>query len=100
MSKVLSNNPFFQKDEEPEEEVLTPEEVEIIKESLKPVDDFMTMSFKVRKDYVKLLRDYAYTNRLEIKEALDDALKTFFETVDTSSLLEYPEKPRKPRRRG
>lgn len=95
MSKTLGNNPLFE-----EEPVLTPEDVETIKAAVTDVDQFTTMSFKIRKKHLKKLRDYAFTNRLEIKEALDEALDQFLAKIDDSDLMEYPEKPRKSRKRG
>ena len=95
MSKTLGNNPLFE-----EEPVLTPEDVETIKAAVTDVDQFTTMSFKIRKKHLKKLRDYAFTNRLEIKEALDEALDQFLEKIDDSDLMECPEKPRKSRKRG
>lgn len=64
------------------------------------VDEFTTMSFKIRKTHLKKLRDYAFTNRLEIKEALDEALAQYLDPIDDSELMEYPEKPKKTRKRG
>ncbi len=95
MAKTLGNNPLFE-----EEPVLTPEDVETIKAAVTDVDQFTTMSFKIRKKHLKKLRDYAFTNRLEIKEALDEALDQFLAKIDDSDLMEYPEKPRKSRKRG
>ena len=96
--QTLGKNPLLAKmDEEP---IITPAEAEEIRRASSDVDDFTTMSFKVRKSHLKVLRDYAYTNRLEIKEALDQALDGFIATLDTSALLEYPEKPKKTRNRG
>ena len=97
--KTLGKNPLLAKIED-EEPVLTAEEAEEIRRATSDVDEFTTMSFKVRKQYLKVLRDYAYTNRLEIKEALDQALETFVAAMDTTTLLEYPEKPKKTRNRG
>ncbi len=95
-SKALGKNPLFQKNEP----LFTPEEEEEILEANNDPELFTTMSFKVRKKYLKTLRDYAFTNRLEVKEALDQALEAFFSTIDTSTLIEYPEKPKKTRKRG
>ena len=96
--KTLGKNPLLAKiDEEP---IITAEEAEEIRRATSDVDEFTTMSFKVRKQYLKVLRDYAYTNRLEIKEALDEALEKFVAALDTATLLEYPEKPKKTRKRG
>ena len=97
MSKALGNNPLFAKAEAP---VFTPAEEEEILEAVDAPEVFTTMSFKVRKKHLKTLRDYAYTNRVEIKEALDVALETFFASIDTAALMEYPERPKKTRRRG
>ena len=98
--KTLGKNPLLAKIEEDDEPIITAEEAEEIRRASSDVDDFTTMSFKVRKQYLKVLRDYAYTNRLEIKEALDEALKSFIAGMDTTTLLEYPEKPKKTRNRG
>jgi len=94
MSKALGNNPLF--DDDP---VLTEEEIAAIRQATSDVDEFTTASFKVRKTYVKKLRDYAFTNRLEQKEALDQILGAFLSTIDDSTLIEYPEKPKKTRKR-
>lgn len=96
MSKALGNNPLLKKVEEP---VLTDKEVSELKAQISDVDDFTTMSFKIRKTYLKKLRDYAFTNRLEIKEALDDILGDFLDRIDDAELMEYPEKPKKTRRK-
>ena len=94
MSKALGNKPLF--DDDP---VLTEEEIAAIRQATSDVDEFTTASFKVRKTYVKKLRDYAFTNRLEQKEALDQILGAFLSTIDDSTLIEYPEKPKKTRKR-
>lgn len=100
MSKALGNNPLLKKAEAPAEEpVLTDREVSELKAQISDVDEFTTMSFKIRKTYLKKLRDYAFTNRLEIKEALDDILGDFLGQIDDAELMEYPEKPRKTRRK-
>lgn len=95
--KALGNNPLLAKVDEP---VFTEEEEKEILEAANDPEVFTTMSFKIRKKYLKTLRDYAFTNRLEVKEALDEALESFFSNIDTSSLMEYPEKPKKARKRG
>lgn len=100
MSKILANNPLFKAPTKAEDPVLTPEDIETIKAAQSDVDEFTTMTFKVRKTYLKMLRDYAFTNRLEVKEALDEILGEFIEKLDTSELLEHPEKRRKTRRRS
>ena len=97
--KALGNNPLLRK--EPEEEpVLTEKDVETIRHAISDVDDFTTASFKIRKAHLKKLRDYAFTNRLEQKEALDQILTDFLANIDEGTLMEYPEKPKKTRRRG
>lgn len=97
MSKALGNNPLFRSEPVVEREetaqTVEPEETE-------ELDEFITMSFKVRRSHCKTLRNYAYTNRLEIKEALDQILTDFFDSIDLSSLLDFPEKPKKTRKRG
>ena len=98
MAKSLGNNPLFAKEEN--DALLTAEELEQARYIEGVAEDFTTMSFKIRKTHLKTLRDYAYTYRLEIKEALDKALETFFSTIDTTELLESPEKPKKLRKRG
>ena len=96
MAKILGNNPLL-KAEEP---VLTEKDVETIIRERSDVDDFTTASFKIRKTHLKKLRDYAFTNRLEQKEALDQILGEFLDQIDDSALMEYPEKPKKTRKRG
>lgn len=88
-NKALGKNPLFQTTE-PVEEVAQIDDPE----------EFTTMSFKVRKSYLHTLRNYAYTNRLEIKEALDKILTDFFNSIDTSALLDFPDRPKKTRKRG
>ena len=99
MSKILGNNPLF-KQETQEEPVLSEKDVATIRATQSDADDFTTASFKVRKTYLKKLRDYAFTNRLEQKEALDQILGSFLDAIDDGSLMEYPEKPKKTRKRG
>ena len=95
MSKILGNNPLLK-----EEPVLSEKDVATIRATQTDADDFATASFKVRKTYLKKLRDYAFTNRLEQKEALDEILGNFLDTIDEADLMEYPEKPKKTRKRG
>lgn len=100
MSKALGKNPMFNKMKPVEDPVLTEQDVEDIRHAISDVDDFTTASFKIRKTYLKKLRDYAFTNRLEQKEALDQILGDFLDQIDESGLMEYPEKPKKNRKRG
>lgn len=99
MAKILGNNPLL-REEKKEEPVLSERDVETIIRERSDVEEFTTMSFKIRKTHLKKLRDYAFTNRLEIKEALDEALAQYLDPIDDSSLMEYPEKPKKTRKRG
>ena len=99
MARALGNNPLL-RPERVEEPALSEREVQTIRSAQSDVDEFTTMSFKVRKTYLKKLRDYAFTNRLEIKEALDEALAQYLGDIDESTLMEYPEKPKKTRKRG
>ena len=97
MSKALGKNPLFTVPEE--EPVLTEKDIETIKASRYHVsDDFTAMSFKIRKKYLQKLRDYAYTERITVKEALDQALGQYLENIDDAQLLESPERARRPRR--
>lgn len=93
--KALGNNPLFQKSEP----VVEREDVAQIEEP-EEVDDYATMTFKVRTKYIRLVRNYAYTNRLEIKEAFDEILAKFFDNIDLSTLLDFPDRPKKTRKRG
>ena len=98
MPRKMGNNPLLKK--QTEEPVLSEKDVATIRAAQTDADDFTTASFKVRKTHLKKLRDYAFTNRLEQKEALDQILGDFLDTIDDSSLMEYPEKPKKTRKRG
>lgn len=95
MAKILGNNPLLKEDP-----ILSEKDVATIRATQTDANLFTTMSFKVRKTYLKKLRDYAFTNRLEIKEALDDILGDFLNQIDDAELMEYPEKARKTRKRG
>ena len=75
--------------------ILTAEEKSEIKRTKSNSDDFQTASVRIRKSYYKKIKDYAYTNRMEIKEVIDTALKQFLSNVDDSELLEAPEKKTK-----
>lgn len=99
MSKALGKNPLLNTPPIQEEPVLTENDIAIIRAAQSDVDDFTTASFKIRKEYLKKLRDYAFTNRLEQKEALDQILGAFLDQIDDGDLMEYPEKPKKTRRK-
>lgn len=94
MSKTLGKNPLFATEPAVEE---TAPATQI--EETEELDEYMTMSFKVRRSLCKKLRDYAYTNRLEIQGALDEILTGFFDNIDLSTLLEAPEKTKKSRKK-
>ena len=98
MAKSLGNNPLL-RSEEVKEPIFTEKEVAAIKEYQSDVEEFTTMSFKIRKTYLKKLRDYAYTARLSMKDALDDALSSFLDEINDDDLLESPERRRIPRRK-
>ena len=100
MAKILGNNPLLKAEPKVDEAGFTEKDVETIRAAVSDVDDFTTASFKIRKTHLKKLRDYAFTNRLEQKEALDEILGNFLDTIDDSELMEYPEKPKKTRKRG
>lgn len=52
-------------------------------------EDWTRATFIVQTDKLELLRDYAYTVRITLKEALDQALDRFFEDVDQDKLLPH-----------
>lgn len=81
----LENNPLFSPQEE--KPVLSEKDVKAIKEAQpktgagrpknSDADDFQRMTFIVRKEHLEKLRDYAYTERIDLKIALDQALESF-----------------------
>ncbi len=93
MSKALGKNPLFKSEPVVERE----EAAQIVEPEV--VEEFETMSFRVRKSHIRNLRRYAYTNRLEIKEALDEILTGFFDNIDLSELLDIPDRPKKTRKK-
>lgn len=102
----LGKNPLFQKSEPEQEPLFTDEEVAQIKQIDKRVypyesdaDEFVTMSFRIRQEYLKVIRDYAYTKRLSVKDALDEILSEPINNIDKSELLESPEKPKVARKK-
>ena len=100
MAKILGNNPLLREEPKVDEAGFTEKDLQTIRATQTDADDFTTASFKIRKTYLKKLRDYAFTNRLEQKEALDQILGEFLDQIDDSALMEYPEKPKKTRKRG
>lgn len=100
MAKALGNNPLLKAEPQVDEAGFTEKDLQTIRDSQTDADYFTTASFKIRKTYLKKLRDYAFTNRLEQKEALDQILGEFLDQIDDSALMEYPEKPKKTRKRG
>ena len=99
MAKALGNNPLLKAEPKVDEAGFTEKDLETIRRTQTDADDFTTASFKIRKTYLKKLRDYAFTNRLEQKEALDQILGAFLDQIDDGDLMEYPEKPKKTRRK-
>ena len=90
MAKGLGKNPLLA--EEIKEDPVTVEpEVEEEEDVIVPI------SFRVRERYLKKLRNYAYTNRIELKEAFDEALGAFLNPIPDDTLVEYLEKPKKKR---
>jgi len=59
------------------------------------LDDYTRMTFIVRKDLLEKLRDYAYTERIDQKEAINRALEHFLK--NKKDLLEAPKKPKQTR---
>ena len=100
MAKALGNNPLLKAEPKVDEAGFTEKDLQTIRDSQTDADYFTTASFKIRKTYLKKLRDYAFTNRLEQKEALDQILGEFLDQIDDSALMEYPEKTKKTRKRG
>lgn len=97
-SPVEEINSQLKKPQNEREPLFTQEDIEAIKAAQIEEDEFTVMTFRIRKTYLKKLRDFAYTNRLEIREALDDALGAFLNPIDDSDLLEYREKKKRARR--
>lgn len=106
MAKRLGDNPLFQQqgsfDAEKEREALgitvpeeekrrgRPKNEELIRDN--PAQEGLTAdwtraTFIVRKGYLEKLKDYAYTERLTLKEALDKALGAFLD--DKNDLLPH-----------
>lgn len=106
MAKRLGDNPLFQQqgsfDAEKEREALgitvpeeekrrgRPKNEELIRD--KPAQkgltaDWTRATFVVRKGHLEKLKDYAYTERLTLKEALDKALGAFLD--DKNDLLPH-----------
>lgn len=100
MAKKLGSNPLLKPEPIVDEAGFTENDLQTIRRAQTDADDFTTASFKIRKTYLKKLRDYAFTNRLEQKEALDQILGDFLDNIEDSALMEYPEKPKKTRKRG
>lgn len=94
MNKALGKNPLLQPKEPAVEEQI--EQAEQIDQE----DEFVVATFKVRASYLKKLKDFAYTYRLEQKEVLDQALSGLLDKVNDEDLIEYRQKPRKPRKWG
>ena len=51
-------------------------------------------TFIVDVDTLETLKDYAYTERLSIKDVVDQALREFVSKIDKQSLLKRPDKQR------
>lgn len=100
--KAMGSNPLFKRHETTEKkekvEALTADEAKEVKQILDEVQGQSdVMTFRIRKEMLKKLRDYAYTERISIKDALDEALEAFFKNYG-KELLEAPTKERKSRK--
>lgn len=84
----LQNNPLFSAQEE--EQIKKQQNTGAGRPKNADADDFQRMTFIVRKEHLKKLRDYAYTERIDVKEALDQALAQFLK--NKKDLLEAPDK--------
>lgn len=51
-------------------------------------------TFIVDVETLEVLKNYAYTERIPIKDVVDQALREFVSKIDKSSLLERPDKQR------
>ena len=51
-------------------------------------------TFIVDVDILETLKDYAYTERVPIKEVVDQALREYVSKIDKQSLLRRPDKQR------
>ena len=57
--------------------------------------DYIRATFIVKVDYLETLKDYAYTERLSIKEVVDEAIGDFINNkVDKKKLLHKPDNKR------
>lgn len=54
--------------------------------------DWTRATFIIQIDQLEMLKDYAYTERITLKEALDQALDRFFEDVDMEKLLPHKQR--------
>ena len=86
----LENNPLFNSQEAEQIKATQPKPIGAGRPKNADADDFQRMTFIVRKEYLKKLRDYAYTERIDVKEALDQALEKFLK--NKKDLLEAPDK--------
>lgn len=102
-NKALGSNPLFDTDKKNDGDLFDDAAVAAIRaDQLKDsvTHDWTTATFKMNKQTLKKLRDYAYTERIELKIALDQALTEFFDNHSDMELLEAPEKLRNTRKRG
>ena len=52
-------------------------------------EEWTRATFIIRVDQLEILKDYGYTQRLKMKEVLQEALTQFIEGIDTDSLLKH-----------
>ena len=102
----LGKDPFLKK-EEPAEEgkpLFDEEEVAQIRATQKvgrpkndDADDWTRATFIIRKDLLEKLHDYSYTERVDLKTAINTAIEELVK--DRNDLLEHPRKPKQIRRK-
>lgn len=92
----LENNPLFSAQEE--QAIKATQKTGAGRPKNADADDFQRATFIVRKEYLEKLKDYAYTERVDIKEALDQALEKFLK--NKKDLLKAPEKPKQTHKKG
>lgn len=52
-------------------------------------EEWTRATFIIKVETLETLKDYAYTERLKMKEVIQEALDQFIEGIDTNSLLKH-----------
>lgn len=52
-------------------------------------EEWTRATFIIKVETLEILKDYAYTERLKMKEVIQEALDQFIEGIDTDSLLKH-----------